>query len=155
MGEAPVSTEQPEAQEEARFSHPHAHPWRPGRHQVPAAAGTRPALGLIRPVRDRETFDALARARRRAGRGPVSVRFVPGGTTDEPRVAIATARSTGNAVTRNRVRRRLRAAVAAHQDELVTGAYLFGGEREAATVSFDVLRDEVGKLVRSVREEQA
>lgn len=54
---------------------------------------------------------------------------------------------------RNRVRRRLRAAAAAYRDDLVGGAYLLGGGREAATGSFEALTDAVGGLIRSVREE--
>jgi len=152
MREAPVPTQQPQAQEDPRFPHPHADARRSGRHQVPAPTGPRPAVGLIRSVRDRATFDALARARHRSG-GVVTLRFVPGDPASPPRLAVATAHSSGNAVIRNRVRRRLRAAVAAHRDELVGGAYLFGGGREAATVSFASLRDAVGGLIRSVREE--
>jgi ribonuclease P protein component len=78
------------------------------------------------------------------------MRFVPSGET--PRVAIATSRGTGNAVTRNRVRRRLRAAVAAHRDELRPGAYLFGSGRQAATAPLGALRDAVGELLRTVPE---
>ncbi|MGQ0803007.1 MAG: ribonuclease P protein component [Actinomycetota bacterium] len=108
---------------------------------------------MIRSVRDRATFDALARARRRSG-GVVTLRFVPGDAAAPPRLAVATARSSGNAVIRNRVRRRLRAAAAAHRAELVGGAYLLGGGREVATVSFAALSDAVGGLIRSVREER-
>ena len=75
------------------------------------------------------------------------MRYVPGG--DSPRVAIATTRATGNAVIRNRVRRRLRAAVAAHQDGLRPGAYLFGGGREVAAAPFEALRSTVGELIRA------
>ena len=94
MREAPVPAQQPEAQEDPRFSRPHAHSRRPGGHQVPAPARPHPAVGLtqIPPVRDRATFDALSRARRRS-RGLVTMRFVPSGET--PRVAIATSRGTG------------------------------------------------------------
>ena len=152
MREAPVPTQQPEAQEDARFPHADAHPRRAGRHQGPAPARPRPALGLIRSVRDRATFDALARARRRPG-GAVTLRYVPGDPGDPPRVAIATPRSIGNAVTRNRVRRRLRAAVRAHRGDLVGGAYLLGAGRDAATVPFDELSEAVGELLRSVQED--
>jgi ribonuclease P protein component len=152
MREAPVPAQQPEAQEEARFPRAHAHPRWSGRHQGPAPAGPFPALGLILPVRDRATFQALSRARRRTA-GAVTLRFVPGAPGDAPRLAVATGRAIGNAVTRNRIRRRLRAAVMAHREELVGGAYLFGGSRDAATVPFDVLRDEVGGLIRTARED--
>jgi ribonuclease P protein component len=54
------------------------------------------------------------------------VSFVAGEARGEPpRVAYAVGRRIGPAVTRNRVRRRLRAAVAEHRDLLVAdGAYL-------------------------------
>jgi ribonuclease P protein component len=152
MREAHVPAQQPETEEDTRFPRAHAHPRRPGRDQGPAPAGPFPALGLILPVRARATFQALSRARRRTA-GVVTLRFVPGAPGDEPRLAVATGRTIGNAVTRNRVRRRLRAAVMAHRDDLVGGAYLVGGSRAAATVPFAVLRGEVGDLLRMAREE--
>ena len=78
------------------------------------------------------------------------MRFVALG--DAPRVSIATNRATGNAVMRNRVRRRLRAAVATLEGTLPPGAYLFGGGPELVRAPFDDVRDAVGELVRSVRE---
>jgi ribonuclease P protein component len=69
-------------------------------------------------------------------------------------VAVATPRATGTAVARNRVRRRLRSAVAVHEEQLVPGgAYLFGAGREATRVPFDALTMAVGALVHSVRSE--
>lgn len=65
-----------------------------------------------------------------------------------PRVAYAVGREVGGAVTRNRVRRRLRASVAEHRAELRPGAaYLFGAGREAATVPFAELEAAVGELL--------
>ncbi|HWS46744.1 MAG TPA: ribonuclease P protein component, partial [Acidimicrobiia bacterium] len=62
-------------------------------------------------VRDRRSFRALARGRRRRA-GCVEMRTAVLGTRDEPpRVAFAVGRAVGPAVTRNRVRRRLRAIV--------------------------------------------
>ena len=66
-----------------------------------------------------------------------------------PRVAYAVSRRVGGAVERNRVRRRLRAAVRAHADALDPRAsYLFGAGREAMTMPFDALRRRVGELLR-------
>jgi ribonuclease P protein component len=54
----------------------------------------------------------------------------------------------GSAVDRNRVRRRLRAAVSACADELVAGgAYLFEAERSVLTVGFTELRSSVRLLI--------
>jgi ribonuclease P protein component len=83
----------------------------------------------------------------------VTLRYLPGPAADPARVAVATTRATGSAVARNRVRRRLRAAVAAHEAELQPGgAYLFGAGREAITTPFDTLTTAVVTLVRSVKE---
>ena len=71
--------------------------------------GPRAPLGLILRVRDRDTFALLARARV-CRRDPVWVRRVVA-TGPGPQVGYAVSRRVGNAVTRNRVRRRLRAAL--------------------------------------------
>jgi ribonuclease P protein component len=63
-------------------------------------------------------------------------------------VAYAVGRKVGGAVSRNRVRRRLRASVALHRTYLQPGAaYLVGAGREAATVSFAELDAAVGELL--------
>lgn len=56
-------------------------------------------------------------------------------------------RKTGNAVVRNRIRRRLRAAVAHSAAAFTPGtAYLVGGNREVATMSFDELCTTIAAL---------
>jgi ribonuclease P protein component len=63
-------------------------------------------------------------------------------------VAYVVSKRVGNAVLRNRIRRRLRAAVAERRYELRPGAaYLFGGGAEVATMRFDDLRTVIGALV--------
>lgn len=152
MREAHVPAQHPEAQEDPWLPHADADPRGPSHHQGPAPARPRPPLGLIWRIRDRATFAALNRARR-LEQGPVTLRYLPGPGSAPARVAVATTRRTGSAVARNRVRRRLRAAVALHEPELTTGgAYLFGAGREAATVDFDELAAAVGGLVRSAGE---
>ena len=152
MREAHVPAQQPEAQEDARLPRPYADARRSGRDQGPAPAGPRPPLGLIWRIRDRATFVALSRARA-LREGPVTLRYLPGPDAGPARVAVATTRATGSAVARNRVRRRLRAAVAAHETELQRGgAYLFGAGREATSTPFDTLTTAVGTLVQSVKD---
>jgi ribonuclease P protein component len=65
-----------------------------------------------------------------------------------PRVAYAIGRSTGNAVERNRLRRRLRAVVAEHADLLrADTAYLFGaGPRAKAMSHIELTRAVVALL---------
>lgn len=138
MREADLPTEQPEAQEEARIPGPDAHPRRARRAQVPTVAGSLAPVGLIHRVRSRVTFARLARARP-VRRGSVWIRSVES-TPGPPQVAYAIGRPVGNAVTRNRVRRRLRHIVARHATLLrPNAAYLIGVRAELATAPVDVL----------------
>jgi ribonuclease P protein component len=74
--------------------------------------------------------------------------WLPGEEDIPPRVAYAVGRKVGGAVTRNRVRRRLRASVARYRSHLRPGAaYLFGAGREAATAPFAELEVAVGELL--------
>jgi ribonuclease P protein component len=148
MREAHVPAQQPQAQEEARLPWTHADARWPGGREVAPHPRPQAPLGLIRPVRDRATFAALARARRHR-RGPVTLRFVTG--EGPPRVAYAIGRPVGGAVVRNRARRRLRAAVGASSDQLAPGAYLFGAGREVVTMPFDELLHRVRELTGATR----
>ena len=148
MREAHVPAEQPKAQEAPRLPVPHAKPGRSGGAQGPTPARPYAPVGLIWRVRDRATFAVLARAERHA-RGPVTVRFVPGESEAPPRVAYALG-GVGNAVVRNRLRRRLRAAVARAEAELTAGgAYLVSARREALTMPFDALVEALAALFRA------
>lgn len=138
MREAHVSAEQPEAEEASRLPGPYAKPRRSGGAQGPAPARPYAPLGLIRRVRDRATFAALAGAGRHV-RGPIVVRFVAGEGEGLARVAYSVS-GTPNAPARNRLRRRLRAAVADLEPSLRPGgAYLVSARREAMTMPFGEL----------------
>jgi ribonuclease P protein component len=67
-----------------------------------------------------------------------------------PQVGFAVSRRVGNAVTRNRVRRRLRAAL---QEEAVAvredSAYLVGATPAAAAASYAELRAALGDCLRA------
>ena len=148
MREAHVPAEQPKAQEAPRLPVPHAKPGRSGGAQGPTPARPHAPVGLIWRVRDRATFAVLARAERHA-RGPLTIRFVPGESGAPPRVAYAVG-GVGNAVVRNRLRRRLRAAVAGSEAELAAGgAYLVSARREALTMPFDALVEALATLFRA------
>lgn len=152
MREAHVSAEHPQAQEAPRLPGPYAHTRRPGDPLGSTPAGSPPPLGLIWRVRDRATFVALSRARRHR-RGGLSVRYVPGGGDRPPRVAYALGRDLGRAVARNRVRRRLRAAMASLEGELLPGAaYLVGAGGEALTMPFEDLTATLRALVGRAQE---
>ncbi len=68
-----------------------------------------------------------------------------------PYIGYAVGRSVGNAVIRNRIRRRLRAILADHSNELRPGLYLFGVKHaHAASIEFTKLQDDVLELVRVI-----
>jgi ribonuclease P protein component len=150
--EAHIPTEQPQAQQDARIPRPHAHPRRT--RSAPFAPGARPEASrrLIWRIRDRASFEALARARRRKA-GVVTLRFVHDGSERPARVSYAVGQWVGPAVERNRTRRRLRAAVGRSEGELMRGGvYLFGAEHGAAEEPFDVLVSAVATLAREAQE---
>ena len=143
MREEDVPAQQPEAQEEARLPTPDAHPGGTGGPRPSARQGPSPAVRLIWRVRDRDAFRALAQGRRLRS-GCLAVTRVPV-ADGPPRVAYAVSRRVGNAVVRNRVRRRLRAATQAAHRALVPGsAYLVtagpGSERRSFPQLVDTLQ---------------
>jgi ribonuclease P protein component len=148
MREADLPAEQPEAQEEARFPWPDAHPRRTRGAEGAALPWARAPLGLIFRIRHRATFALLARARA-CRRELVWVRRVPV-VAPGPQVGFAVSRRVGNAVVRNRVRRRLRAALREEVDVVrPDSAYLVGATPAAAGASFDELRRELADCLRA------
>lgn len=90
-------------------------------------------------IRDRRTFEVLRQSGRRARRGPITVTYAAVGDGPQLRVAYAVGKRVGGAVVRNRLRRRLRAAV----DEiegLEPGAYVIAATAAATTLSYEDLR---------------
>jgi ribonuclease P protein component len=89
---------------------------------------------------------ALQRSRQRGSAGPVHVAFVPVEaqvTGVFPQVGYAIGRRCGNAVTRNRLRRRAREVVRAEAPSLTRGRYLVRLEPGANTVSRAEFRSDV------------
>ena len=90
-------------------------------------------------VRTRAEFTALRERGVRSRRGAVRVTYLAGPA--EVRVAFAIGRPAGTAVTRNRLRRRLRAAIAELHPE--PGNYLVTAGAAAASLPYQALRDEL------------
>jgi ribonuclease P protein component len=70
----------------------------------------------------------------------VTVTWLPAEAPGPPRVAYAIGRQVGGAVERNRLRRRLRAIVAAGAPNLAPGSYLVGATAEATSLGAEELQ---------------
>ncbi len=152
MDETNLSTQRAQAGEDAWLPQADVDQGRPGGDPVAPGEGTSSPVGVmaVRPrgpgetplaaVRSRQTFDALRRTRDRGRAGPLSVAFVRQSTWSGPEVAFAINRQVGNAVIRNRLRRRLRSILAGHAPSLPAGAYLVRADRDAPQLAFDELK---------------
>lgn len=143
MGEATVPAQHPATGQASRVSAPDVDTSGPGHREGPPLEGPRPALGLIWRIRDRASFEELRRARR-VRRATLTVSFVANraGPAHPPRVAYAVGRASGGAVVRNRVRRRLRAAMRelAGEGRLLPGKYLVSAAPGTAQLGFGALK---------------
>lgn len=105
---------------------------------------------MIASIGRRRTFAELRTDGRRVRHGSVRLSFLPL-PTEEPQVAFALGRRFGNAVERNRARRRLRAAFVEAFDRRVEtaehpellGAYLLSGDRGLLTAGYRRLVSDV------------
>ena len=109
---------------------------------------------MIARVDRRRTFAGFRRDGRRVRHGSVRLNHLPLDTPD-PQVAFALGRSFGNAVERNRGRRRLRAAFidafsarpSTQATTTLRGAYLLTGNRGLMTARYDVLVADVNRCL--------
>jgi ribonuclease P protein component len=104
-------------------------------------------------IRDRTTFEVLSRTGRRSRRGQITVTYARCGDDRRPCVAYAVGRHAGGAVVRNRLRRRLRAAVAAVASTLPPGAYVVSAGRGAVELPFEDLKADVTAAMTSASED--
>jgi ribonuclease P protein component len=120
--------------------------------QGPLVAVPRPELWRIT---ERKTFQALRQRGRRVRRGPLTVTWLAPDPGDDrpPRAGFAIGRPVGGAVTRNRIRRRLRAALRELQsgDRLPAGAYLLGGSAALADLPWSELVDLLEATITEAR----
>ncbi|MFP4511591.1 MAG: ribonuclease P protein component [Acidimicrobiales bacterium] len=109
---------------------------------------------MIRSIGDRSTFAALRRRGRRARSGPLWVRHLPGSGDEPTRVGYAIGRQVGNAVVRNRLRRRLRAVLSEmdHDGSIPPGVYLVGADPSASDASFEELRARMQRVVSKLQQ---
>jgi ribonuclease P protein component len=99
----------------------------------------------VESLRGRAAFETLRRAGRRSRRGPLTLIELRGSPGDPVRIGYSIGRRVGGAVTRNRVRRRLRAIVV--DVAPAPGSYLLGASPAAAEATFAELDAAVRGLV--------
>jgi ribonuclease P protein component len=104
---------------------------------------------LIWTIRGRRAFHTLTRSGRTVRSETLWCTFLNDPAAVPLRVAFAVGRSVGPAVRRNRLRRRLRAAVASAAEELriVHGWALIGAKPSAGKHTFDSLQREVADVL--------
>ena len=154
MREEDVPAQHPEAEEEARLPAPHADARRARGAAAPSLEGPRSPVRLIWRVTDRASFRALASGRRRR-RGALTVSCVAVAGNGPPRVAYAVGRGAGGAVARNRLRRRLRAAVQAERAALAGGhAYLVGAGARAHDLTLSEMRETLRAILTELHGEE-
>ena len=103
---------------------------------------------MIARVRRRTQFRAFTSpVSRRRRRGPLSIVAAPSVDPGVPRVAYAIGRSVGNAVERNRLRRRLRSALPSVESRLRPDrAYLIGASKGAQSLTYREIVVILGQL---------
>lgn len=100
-------------------------------------------------LRKRSEFLAVQRGKR--CRGPFFLLETRArGDNDPPRVGFTVTGKQGNAVERNRIRRRLREAIRSGpaRDMMTGNDYVIVGRREVLTVPFDRLKSELSRRIR-------
>jgi ribonuclease P protein component len=159
MNEAHLSTKCTETGQDPRFSQADVDQGRAGGDPVAPGEGTPAALGvtvsrpegrsgsLVGPIRSRRTFEELRRSSSRGRAGPLAVSVVMQPSWSEVKVAYAVNRRVGNAVKRNRLKRRLRAIVSEQAAHLPAGAYLVHAGPGGPLLGFEQLRVAMSQAV--------
>jgi len=99
-------------------------------------------------LRKRTEFLAVRQGEKRRGR-LFLLEVLDRGDTGEPRVGFTVTKKTGNAVTRNRIRRRLKEAVRTHaaSDMADGNDYVIVGRRDILEVPFGALKAELSRRI--------
>lgn len=115
-------------------------------------AMTQPTRSLRRLIK-RSQFQRAARGNR-AGRSAFGLQAVPVAEA-EPGIGFTVTKKTGNSPERNRIKRRLRAAVTAcARDFAPHHDYVLVGRREALSEPFDKLVADLGALIVRVHRDR-
>jgi ribonuclease P protein component len=150
--EAYLPAQQAPPSPQARVPCAHEHPRWSRRAEIPPGQGPGPTLGLIDRVRERDAFVRLRRDGVRVRTDPLWCSFVLDPDLVPPQVAFAIGRAVGSAVSRNRLRRRLRAVLT--ECDVPPGLYLVGARVPACEQTFAELERAVSSLMDKVRRQQ-
>jgi ribonuclease P protein component len=112
---------------------------------TPKPAGPTPGR-----LRKRAEFLAARAGEKRRGKLFLLEVFDRGEAGTPPRLGITVTKKSGNAVIRNRIRRRLREAVRVHAaDDMAAGTdYVIVGRREVLSAPFEELKTELSRRMR-------
>lgn len=116
---------------------------------LPASGPTGQAPGRLLK---RAEFLAVRRGEKRRGR-LFLVEVLDRGDGEAPRVGFTVTKKVGNAVIRNRVRRRLKEAVRTHaaRDMATGNDYVIVGRDDVLSIPFDQLKAELSRRIRGTR----
>ena len=118
--------------------------------------GAAPGRGLAAPrpgrLKKRAQFLAVRRGEKRRGR-LFLLEVLDRKDAGPPRFGLTVTKKVGNAVTRNRIRRRLKEAARVHAggDMKAGSDYVIVGRREVLDASFDDLAGELSRRIRGAR----
>lgn len=147
--EAHISTKYPSPCPQARLPGPYEHPFGARHLEGSSRQGPRSSVGLIWRIRERDAFARLAREGSRIRTSSLWCTYLPDPGAEPPRLAFAIGRAVGPAVTRNRVRRRLRALLSTGI-EPPPGWYLIGARPSVTELTFDQLGAELTTLLAKI-----
>ena len=145
--EAHISAQQPSASQAPRLPRPDVDPRRSRGSEEPPRQGPDPPFGLIARIRGRDAFRRLTHDGTRVRRSALWCTWCPDPSTTTTSVAFALNRALGTAVTRNQLRRRLRALLLEMDSTLPGGMLLIGATSRATELTFDQMRAELGHLL--------
>ena len=105
---------------------------------------------MVERVKLRRDFLAAAKGNKQVRGGFVLQTRARGDGSNSARDGYTVTKKVGNAVVRNRIKRRLREAVRINQDKLIGGLdYIFIGRRNALTLPYSIISDDVKEAVDS------
>ena len=148
MSETSFSTPQPPPREASRVPSPYGDEGRAGGAEGAPPEGPAPPGSLTWRTRGRSAFEGLRRAST-VRSGPFTLSWLPAVPGQPPALAFAIGKRVGNAVVRNRLRRRLREA-ARRLVTLPPGTYLIRARPEAVALSFQEISSHLARAVSSL-----